>query len=117
MLQWHYRNVDMTSSCTLLITLQPIASKRPSVHHISYQFMLKVLIELKIVVKGDFLPRSLFGYFHLLFATIRCIYLAIWMFLVCPHNYNVIIVDQISFSMPILRRCADKVSTAMDCII
>lgn len=61
-----------------------------------------------MVVRGDFLPRHLLGYFHLLFATLRCLYLAVWLYLVLPLNYDVIVVDQISFSIPILRRCSER---------
>lgn len=65
--------------------------------------------ELKVQVHGDFLPRHLFGMFHLFFVTLRSLYLAIWLFLFCPFHFDVIIVDQIPFTIPILKHCADKV--------
>lgn len=64
---------------------------------------------LKVIVKGDFLPRQFFGYFHLLFACLRSIWLAFYILLFCPSNYDLIIVDQISVAIPILRWCSDKV--------
>lgn len=64
---------------------------------------------INVVVKGDFLPRHLFGMFHLFFATLRSFYLAIWLFFMAPNNFDVILSDQISFSIPVLRKCADKV--------
>lgn len=67
------------------------------------------LEELKVVVHGDFLPRQLFGMFHLLFAALRSLYLAAWLFFLCPFHYDVIIVDQVPFSIPILKHCADKI--------
>lgn len=64
---------------------------------------------LAITVVGDFLPRHLFGYFHLLFAAVRSLYLAMYLFLCCPNNFDLVIADQISLSIPILRQCTDKV--------
>lgn len=69
----------------------------------------RVWVEIKVVVQGDFLPTQLLGRFHLFFATLRCFYLALWMFFACPNNFDVILVDQISFSIPILKKCGDKV--------
>lgn len=59
-------------------------------------------------VRGDFLPRNLLGMFHLLFAALRSIYLALWIYIWCPFHYDVIIVDQVSYSIPILKHCADR---------
>jgi alpha-1,3/alpha-1,6-mannosyltransferase len=65
--------------------------------------------ELAVESYGDFLPRSLFGMFHLLFSALRSLYLAIYIYIFCPLHYDVVIVDQISFSIPILKHCADHV--------
>jgi len=68
-----------------------------------------ILEELRVEVHGDFLPRNIFGLFHLLCAAIRHLFLSIWLYIFCARHYDVIIVDQISFGIPILRRCADRV--------
>jgi alpha-1,3/alpha-1,6-mannosyltransferase len=47
--------------------------------------------------------------FHLLFTAMRSLYLAAWMFFFCPFHYDVIIVDQVPFSIPILKHCTDKI--------
>lgn len=65
--------------------------------------------ELKVKVHGDFLPRQLFGMFHLLFAAMRCLYLALWLFFACPFYYDIIFVDQIPYSIPILKHCARRI--------
>lgn len=65
--------------------------------------------ELHVQVHGDFLPRHLFGKFHLLFAALRNLYLSLWLYLLCPQQYDVIIVDQIPYCIPILQECCEKV--------
>lgn len=60
-----------------------------------------------MVVVGDWLPRSLFGSFYLLFAAIRSIYLALYLFLLRPEGvYDLILADQITFHLPILKLCS-----------
>lgn len=59
---------------------------------------------------GDFFPRQCMGMFHLFFAAIRSIYLALWIYFWCPFHYDVIFVDQISYSIPILKHCADRLA-------
>lgn len=65
--------------------------------------------EIKVDVHGDWLPRQFMGMFYLIFATLRSFYLAIWLFFFCSFHYDVIIVDQIPFTIPILKCCADGV--------
>ena len=60
-------------------------------------------------VHGDFLPQGLFGMFHLLFAAVRSLFLALHIYAFCPFQYDVIIVDQIPYTIPILRHCAGRV--------
>lgn len=62
-----------------------------------------------MVVKGDWIPRHIGGLLHLVFAALRNLYLSLWIYLFAAIQYDVIIVDQISYSVPILKRCADKV--------
>ncbi|EKX42369.1 hypothetical protein GUITHDRAFT_74012, partial [Guillardia theta CCMP2712] len=63
---------------------------------------------LNVEVFGDFLPRHLLGRFHILFATLRGIYLAIVILLTQSH-YDVIIVDQLSVPVPILLATGSKI--------
>eukprot|EP00002_Diphylleia_rotans_P025451 TRINITY_DN5034_c0_g1_i1.p1 TRINITY_DN5034_c0_g1~~TRINITY_DN5034_c0_g1_i1.p1 ORF type:complete len:191 (-),score=24.96 TRINITY_DN5034_c0_g1_i1:170-742(-) len=63
---------------------------------------------LKVTVWGDFLPRSFFGRFQILFAILRNIYLSIRLVLLHRH-YDVIISDQISVSIPILKLTHAKI--------
>lgn len=61
---------------------------------------------LRVVVHGDWLPRRLLGRFWALCAYIRMLYVAACMATESyRHPYDVIIVDQVSFCMPVLRLC------------
>lgn len=51
---------------------------------------------------GDFLPRSLFGGLYIVFAILRGLYLALAL-LFSGNHYDVIISDQLSVSIPLLR--------------
>ncbi|TPX32275.1 hypothetical protein SmJEL517_g04596 [Synchytrium microbalum] len=63
---------------------------------------------LKVAVFGDFLPRSILKRGHVVFAMIRSLYLAMIMVLLQPR-YDVIFVDQVSASIPILRLTGSKI--------
>ena len=78
-------------------------------HHDPHHSFSETNSRLKVTVQGDFLPRHLFGYFHLLFAGLRALYLALWMYLCFPSDFDVIVSDQISFTIPILKKCANAV--------
>ena len=78
-------------------------------HHDPHHSFSETNSRLKVTVQGDFLPRYLFGYFHLLFAGLRALYLALWMYLCFPSDFDVIVSDQISFTIPILKKCANAV--------
>lgn len=65
-------------------------------------------LHMNVVVAGDFLPTNIFGKFHLTMAMIRSFFLAVYIFLFCPRQFDVIVVDQISFAVPIFKRCARK---------
>ena len=54
---------------------------------------------------GDWIPRSFHGSFYLLFAAIRSIYLALYL-LVIGFGCDVIIADQITFHLPLLKLCS-----------
>lgn len=53
-------------------------------------------------VLGDWLPRTLFGGFHVVFAIVRSLFAALWLCLLGPR-YDVIVVDQLSISIPLLK--------------
>lgn len=54
---------------------------------------------------GDWIPRSFLGSFYLLFAAIRSIYLALYL-LIIGFSCDVIIADQITFHLPLLKLCS-----------
>ena len=69
-------------------------------------YISNFVLVLKVVVVGDWLPRSFLGSFYLLFAAVRSFYLAFYLFLCRPEkDCDLIIADQITFHLPILRLC------------
>lgn len=58
---------------------------------------------LKVICKGDWLPRSTFGLMFALWAYIRMMYIAFYLTFFSKLNYEVVFVDQISACIPILR--------------
>ncbi|GAV04407.1 hypothetical protein RvY_14689 [Ramazzottius varieornatus] len=64
---------------------------------------------LDVTVVGDWLPRNIFGKFYALFAYLRMILCAIW--LVCFSDFptDVIICDQVSACIPVLKMCGSNV--------
>ena len=63
---------------------------------------------LNVKVYGDFLPRSIFGRGHILFASLRGIYLSFVM-LAVEKPWDVVIVDQLSMPIPLLLASGAKV--------
>ncbi|KAJ3333416.1 Alpha-1,3-mannosyltransferase-like protein [Blyttiomyces sp. JEL0837] len=63
---------------------------------------------LDVLVRGDWLPRSFFGKAYIVCAIIRNIYLAIAMLASAP-KYDIIIVDQLSVSIPLFRFTGSKI--------
>ena len=59
--------------------------------------------QLKVIPVGDWLPRRIFGKFYALFATIRMIAAAIYLTLFSGLKPDVIICDQISNAIPVLK--------------
>jgi len=64
---------------------------------------------LDVRVFGDFLPRSLLGGLHLWCAILRSLWLALVIVFVQRARFDVLVVDQISMSVPILRWTGAKV--------
>jgi len=68
--------------------------------------------ELPVSVYGYWMPRSIFGRFHILCASVRSIYLAFAVLLLImmgKWNPDIIFVDQISISIPLLKLTGKKV--------
>ena len=61
---------------------------------------------LEVRVRGDFIPRSLYGKFHVLFAIMKSLYLACFLVF---KDYDVVIVDQLSAPIPLLKLGSAKV--------
>jgi alpha-1,3/alpha-1,6-mannosyltransferase len=63
-----------------------------------------------VTVYGDILPRHLFYHFHAVCAYLRSIFVALCVLLWCP-SFDVILVDQVSVVIPILKlKASSKVS-------
>lgn len=60
---------------------------------------------LSVVAIGDWLPRRTLGRFYAFWAYIRMIYVALYLTFISQYNADVIICDQISACLPILRLC------------
>jgi hypothetical protein len=57
---------------------------------------------LNVTILGDFLPRHILGRFHVLCAILRNIYLSFVVWLT-NETFDVVFVDQVAASVPILR--------------
>ncbi|KAI8930203.1 hypothetical protein BC831DRAFT_440852 [Entophlyctis helioformis] len=67
---------------------------------------------LDVRVRGDWLPRALLGKGHIVFAILRNLYLALTLVLassVSLASYDVLLVDQLSVSIPLLRLTGAKI--------
>lgn len=65
-----------------------------------------------VTVYGDFLPRHVFYRFHAVCAYLRCIFVALCVLLRWPF-FDVILVDQVSVVIPLLKlRASSKVSVS-----
>ncbi|XP_066541898.1 alpha-1,3/1,6-mannosyltransferase ALG2 [Hoplias malabaricus] len=59
--------------------------------------------ELPVVCVGDWLPTSVFGYFHALCAYLRMIYVAFYLVFLSGEEFDVVFCDQVSACIPVLR--------------
>ncbi|KAM8825910.1 alpha-1,3/1,6-mannosyltransferase ALG2 [Synchiropus picturatus] len=59
--------------------------------------------DLPVVCVGDWLPRSVFGYLCALCAYLRMIYVAFYLVFLSGVHYDVVICDQVSACIPVLR--------------
>ncbi|OHS98567.1 glycosyl transferase [Tritrichomonas foetus] len=69
--------------------------------------------EHEIHIHGNYIPRNLFGMFHILFSLLRFL----WLSIVCAlkSNADIFIVDQISACLPILRLLRPKAKIIFYC--
>lgn len=104
-------NIDSFLSIQTPYTPLPIpyvpkcASKRPIIHRHTYLSAGTFPVS----VYGSFLPRHLFYRFHAVCAYVRCLYVALCIFLFHPA-FDVVIADQVSAVVPILHLTGTKVS-------
>ncbi|XP_017559501.1 alpha-1,3/1,6-mannosyltransferase ALG2 [Pygocentrus nattereri] len=59
--------------------------------------------DLPVVCAGDWLPTSVFGYFHALCAYLRMIYVAFYLVFLSGEEFDVVFCDQVSACIPVLR--------------
>uniref|UniRef100_A0A8C9RN38 Alpha-1,3/1,6-mannosyltransferase ALG2 n=2 Tax=Scleropages formosus TaxID=113540 RepID=A0A8C9RN38_SCLFO len=59
--------------------------------------------DLPVVCVGDWLPTSVFGYFHALCAYLRMIYVALYLVFLGGVEFDVVFCDQVSACIPVLR--------------
>eukprot|EP00457_Paulinella_chromatophora_P009876 gb/GEZN01009957.1/.p1 GENE.gb/GEZN01009957.1/~~gb/GEZN01009957.1/.p1 ORF type:complete len:415 (+),score=58.35 gb/GEZN01009957.1/:28-1272(+) len=62
---------------------------------------------LRVVVRGDWMPRQIFHMFHIFFAILRNLWAAF--FIIVGSSYDIIIVDQLSVAIPLLRLSRAKI--------
>lgn len=58
---------------------------------------------LEVRVRGDSLPRDLFGRLYIVFAILRQLALVVWILQYERDTYDIIVVDQLSACIPLLR--------------
>ena len=78
-------------------------------HHDPQHAFCETNTLLDVTCRGEFIPRHFFGYFHLLLAGLRSLWLSLWIYFCCSSDFDVIICDQISFCIPILKKCSQIV--------
>ncbi|XP_051576718.1 alpha-1,3/1,6-mannosyltransferase ALG2 [Myxocyprinus asiaticus] len=59
--------------------------------------------DLPVVCVGDWLPTSVFGYFHALCAYLRMIYVTMYLLFFSGEEFDVVFCDQVSACIPFLR--------------
>lgn len=64
---------------------------------------------LKVTAVGDWLPRQTFGHFYAFWAYFRMIYASIYLVFFSDLKPHVIMCDQISACIPVLKLCSAKV--------
>lgn len=62
-----------------------------------------------IFVHGSWIPRHILNKFHLLFAVLKSVYLALCLLLLHRSKLDILFVDQVSQALPIYRLCATSV--------
>jgi alpha-1,3/alpha-1,6-mannosyltransferase len=68
-----------------------------------------------VLVYGDWLPRALFGRFHIVFAMLRMVWLALCVVLWHGREHDVLIVDQVSACVPLLKLLCPGVKVLFYC--
>jgi alpha-1,3/alpha-1,6-mannosyltransferase len=63
---------------------------------------------LPVTVYGDWLPRSVFGRFHVVCAIVRMLWVSLWLLLM-RERIDVIFWDQVSYCVPLLRFTGAKI--------
>ena len=63
---------------------------------------------LSVTVWGDWIPRSLFGKFHVVFALLRMLWVSFWL-VFGGHEFDVVFVDQVSYCIPLLKLSGAKI--------
>ncbi|KAH3743018.1 alpha-1,3/1,6-mannosyltransferase ALG2 [Pelomyxa schiedti] len=73
-------------------------------HHDRTHCFPETLGRLPVRVYGDWMPRHIFGKFHILFAVLRSLWLALALWVTCgSRGFDVLVVDQVSACVPLLR--------------
>ena len=76
--------------------------------HYSTSHCFPESLNLDVRVHGDFFPTNFYGYFHVFFSVLRTFYLAFYM-LYSGVKFDLLIVDQVPFSIPVLKLVTKKV--------
>ncbi|KAG4105467.1 hypothetical protein H8356DRAFT_1635047 [Neocallimastix lanati (nom. inval.)] len=78
-------------------------------HHDKTHCFKETLDDLNVVVLGDFLPQSIFGYGHILCSILRGFYLSIYLLFNKRNDYDIIFADQLATYIPILKLTKAKI--------
>ncbi|XP_036395133.1 alpha-1,3/1,6-mannosyltransferase ALG2 [Megalops cyprinoides] len=71
--------------------------------------------DLPVVCVGDWLPTSIFGYFHALCAYLRMIYVAFFLIFLSGVEFDVVFCDQVSACIPVLRLARQRKKVLFYC--
>ncbi|KAJ8371558.1 hypothetical protein AAFF_G00307380 [Aldrovandia affinis] len=71
--------------------------------------------DLPVVCVGDWLPTSIFGYFHALCAYVRMVYVALFLIFLSGVEFDVVFCDQVSACIPVLRLARQRKKVLFYC--
>ncbi|KAG9339405.1 hypothetical protein JZ751_023799 [Albula glossodonta] len=71
--------------------------------------------DIPVVCVGDWLPTSIFGYFHAICAYLRMVYVALFLVFLSGVEFDVVFCDQVSACIPVLRLARQRKKVLFYC--